>query len=1310
MMNGKKSYLISFTALFSKKGYEVTFGIDQVINSNNWYHLTAPINSTYRTLIEDTMRSSSKVPHSATGLFGNLTNASNATEYEGFSVETTVASIVTYLSNIHKYFNGDTAATAGIDEQHSSEKQEITLDVGVNPMESGQAATTVTFLEDMESGDLYDVSILIEEGNRVTMSLTNKLGVLNEGESGSTGTTVNAQIDSAESFEYRLDAEEGRAVLSSILRQLLDGEISFASQAVNIPRTELAIEHDLSSGYIISNGIEGVSVDSAEIIASGDRERKESAERFTMDAKTSDYHLSDLTKSAAVSGMSESVRREVIQEALSVGLEEARVDVVYESQGERISSALRGTLEGLLDSSEMADTITLADLNETAQADLTTDASVNESLAAETPETDTAIFHSEQATNATTDDGITYEIINADTRKDAYHVERVLADTILNSQEESFTQVETSLESTTQEYVYKNVTTRQDGVLYETHDGELIQPVYNGMVEGVAIQSESVRMATVEESLSYDTRLAAELAHRTEAGTRTDGSSIELVATAVEGIGNGTVEAGSLSSQGVKGASVVESLTYETTQNAVLGKTVFADSLAGDEALVSSGGQAEIVRNSSVYQLEGADRLDVDYLAQMTNPLVAGELGMSDARYADTGLDAKATSLEGLNGDFELASQVRDAAIWKVSSGTAQIDYEARTYALTDSSIIGGGDTDMQLITSTEIYIDGKPLIERVIEANRDSVYDAVAEELSEAADLPSTGDKADELMTYEFLKTFIGESPEILKTVRLMEIMYGSKASDFIEAGINGILRDSANGEFTPASLPAITESVIEKMKQAGAGVSVVGSTQEPTQARVLDERDAALVEFTGSALNKDVIGDIRGLESGRSDNEAIADQQELAGASLYDFGNPVDVASMSQAILNANKSLGVVDKHSGAVMVGISGGVNPAGLSGAELNMEDDGVINPIESAMNGMTKEGEYPEGLTAALSGTAYDGESGDLVTAETSTGRDVLVLGTEKADKYDGLDVSIEHRLESASNATGFDGVTHVIERAEHTTDKAAFTSVLEGANLSDTGKDTVTYETTLAGFSSSGYEVHESFLEGATHREDFDTHLATYEEAERSPSVEAEVSKSETASHDTSTGGVTHSVESAYIDDRDKVGVIHEGVQADEGSGHEASLSKGTTADSGKEIGAIVHGGESADTVSGSEFSVIEDLDEATRKRKQVETDIEDGSDSVNNREPIITSISEPESASRFKNPLPVGIDTAEGARRPMKLVVVSIENPEEANRPKREIETVIERPEGGVLITPEEPKKPRIWLIIGKIASWNIWNWKKTR
>ena len=111
MLNGNKSYLISFTALFYKKGYELAFGVDTKFDTvrDTRYHLTAPAYSTYHTLKLDVMKDATKFPYTASSLLGDgLQDALMGTDMEGVEMNSAVARISSYLSSIHSYLSGET--------------------------------------------------------------------------------------------------------------------------------------------------------------------------------------------------------------------------------------------------------------------------------------------------------------------------------------------------------------------------------------------------------------------------------------------------------------------------------------------------------------------------------------------------------------------------------------------------------------------------------------------------------------------------------------------------------------------------------------------------------------------------------------------------------------------------------------------------------------------------------------------------------------------------------------------------------------------------------------------------------------------------------------------------------------------------------------------------------------------------------------------------------------------------------------------------------------------------------------------------
>lgn len=162
MLNGK-SYLISITALFSKKGYEVAVGVDTPFDDvrDTQYHLTAPAISTYRALKMDELKSANRLPYAATSLFGGaLYEASITTEVEGVEMESVVAVVADYLAEIQRQLSGESGAAIGVLDNpaaggitlDSKGRPETALDARrINPLEDIEA-----FVVAFESGDIRD--------------------------------------------------------------------------------------------------------------------------------------------------------------------------------------------------------------------------------------------------------------------------------------------------------------------------------------------------------------------------------------------------------------------------------------------------------------------------------------------------------------------------------------------------------------------------------------------------------------------------------------------------------------------------------------------------------------------------------------------------------------------------------------------------------------------------------------------------------------------------------------------------------------------------------------------------------------------------------------------------------------------------------------------------------------------------------------------------------------------------------------------------------------------------------------------------
>ncbi|WP_434750855.1 hypothetical protein [Paenibacillus amylolyticus] len=1322
MMNGKKSYLISFTALFSKKGYELTIGFEQIIHAGNQYHLTAPVNSTYRTLIEDTMKSANKVPHSATGLFGRLGSAEYVTPYDGFEVETVVASIVSYLSGIHKYFNGETVTDTKSEEQQCVRRLEQVLDAEGTAVSEGSRIDRFSHLEEMSSGDLYDVKVTVAEGNRVSISLSNKQSVVHVIESAVSGTSYDAHMVGMESAEngVRLNVEEGRAILSNIVRSILDGEITLSSTATHDPNInlvgELSCTESSELGFYRAMG-ETYPLEYAVLASEGSEQGYELAEIVVKKSSLEDDVLADTQLEGSLGHREKARRLEVTEDAFVSRTEMGRSGMVSDAQtGAPVYAEKQNEAE-----------LTLTTLADTYGGE----AEINDYILAET-------LHNEPA-----------------------HLSKfVLVYTHKDADLETFTEVHTYQNADAQEFLQTDVVMQASQ--QSEAKGELIQPIYDGRVKGVMAQGENVKHAEMQDSLMYETLIYAHVQtdEQTAAVTYENGQSIESLPMSSPHVKEARIESTQSVDTSVS-ADMQEFLTYDTRQDSELETLTKADSWANSMLLIDQtltadtryeggfplemeSGKVEMEYKAGIEKLEQSYYYDkhivISSLSGADSIKDATENHLTAAEYtSDTNKAGRFTDASSAIGDnagyLELVSQ--GLAIQEYRADIHVDDFTHVTYV--------SGDAVIQLINDAEVYVDGNSLVDRFMDSTKTSdMKEAGVEEWTEAGMTERVQAELESLYTFEQIHGVIAESPEILKAVRLMEIMYGSKAADFIEAGMGSIIQDSITQGFTRADFPAITQTVIEKMKQAGSGVTVIASNQKEVQAEHNKGADLLVESPTTGRYVLEPLGTM---------------PQEMLSASLLDLNRTGDITEISKAIAEANKHIGIIQKLDTGEQKTSGEGLKPTALTAADSDITRNGVIHLQETALSDPMTEGaktrletalsnpmaegartrletalsdSVTEGVSARLetgsAGMEYEGIIGRPETADQATSADGIMQNIEMAVQSNSKHVGYEHKPETAFNDTSVDGVWHGISLGEQRTDRDAVIREIEGARISDgnsptsiqelesawqsdVAKETVLGEEVMATFTDKGYEAVESKIEGATHSETNDAIVAGIEGATSSSSEDAVVHQGESAAyHDGSTTGIIHENESAYIDDSSKVGTISEMEVATTTTHAEAVVHDSEEAVSDKETDALIQAGELAEYSPHQDLAVIEQLESGTRKRLQIETDIQDNSEVTNNREPIETHISEPEEAARPTKAIEVGIEQAEKADRPKRVLEVDIDQAEEAERPKRVIETTIEKPEGGMIKTPEEPKKPRIWLIIGKIASWSIWNWKKTR
>lgn len=413
--------------------------------------------------------------------------------------------------------------------------------------------------------------------------------------------------------------------------------------------------------------------------------------------------------------------------------------------------------------------------------------------------------------------------------------EYVMVDTNKDVDLQPFTEVHTYQNADAQEFIQTDTVmqaSQQDDVR-----GELIQSVYDGQVERVLVQGENVQDAAMQESLMYDTLVNTQTDEQTTAVTYENGHSLEFLSKATSQVKDARIESTQSVDTSVS-ADMQEFLTYDTRQDSELETFTRAESWANSLLLIDrtvtadteQEGRQSLELESGKIEMEymaGVESLDQSYYfaKHITNSSFSSSDSVKDATESllvtveYTSDTAKAGSLT----DASSAIGDNEGYLKLVSQGSAVQEYNADIDDFTDVTYVSG-DGAIQLISDAEVYVGGDPLVDRFIEAtDKSDKMDAEFEEWTVAGMSKRIQAEVESLYTFEQIREAIAESPEILKAVRLMEIMYGSKAVDLIEAGMENIIQDSITQGFTQADFPAITQTVIEKLKQAGQGLRLL-------------------------------------------------------------------------------------------------------------------------------------------------------------------------------------------------------------------------------------------------------------------------------------------------------------------------------------------------------------------------------------------------------------------------------------------------------------------------------------------------------
>ncbi|MGD7667323.1 hypothetical protein DM460_20315, partial [Brevibacillus laterosporus] len=170
----------------------------------------------------------------------------------------------------------------------------------------------------------------------------------------------------------------------------------------------------------------------------------------------------------------------------------------------------------------------------------------------------------------------------------------------------------------------------------------------------------------------------------------------------------------------------------------------------------------------------------------------------------------------------------------------------------------------------------------------------------------------------------------------------------------------------------------------------------------------------------------------------------------------------------------------------------------------------------------------------------------------------------------------------------------------------------------------------------------------------------------------------ESSGADTISISVTQKLEESNMDQSNKLGILHRQVHAaTDGGSTQTTVSLETKADS----------------ITMTQDSHVHIHTDSVRKKKR-----------------IVTHLQIEEESGRRKRVYPTLLSHGLKGKRKKNVMTTDLIQPREARRPNKKINTVLEHGSRATNETIPTSTKRKIWMILGKIASWSIWNWKKTR
>ncbi|MEC0180448.1 hypothetical protein P4H61_02930 [Paenibacillus peoriae] len=1187
MLDGKKSYLISITALFSKKGYELAFGTDMILDTqrDTRYHLSAPVNSTYRTLRQDTLKNASKAPYSATSLFGrDWKEAAIAGEFEGQTVEAVHSTIVSYLSDIHRHFRGEIRQKAQRPSRSTTPEARWKMGGKIHSME---------YADSIQQGDRQK-SV---QADFIVNAVQEKDAISQMRPQAETSNDAYEFANVVPAYEGLLDA----------------GSVSEQRQGNGSPSSESAIH-----GETVKQGdtaeqqtvIQQIFQDRATVVELPVAAEGLAMESIFQPAAEALPHRTDI-RDALIETSRPSVKEQILDSDEINALTKAG----------KLEQAVGTTPNDLLETEARAKNDHAPVEARMAKSDKNVDAFIDWQMLVEQRQFKDSTNEQSTAASMRSGTGAGHERMRATELK-----------------QDKFMMIH---ESATGNRIYLPDATESQGMLEAEHGIFSIQPENTSSITADPTMGSitgSPEMGTLSEGIrSVYGEYATEMGEAGMENILPEGlqhvdvpaapSSIESVIHRMQETSNG----GSL--EGIQGHSIVGSMEFSDRTIGVQTETVTS-------GLASSSG------NSLNEPMSVASR----------NSEQVCPASPDQYRVASTCDDSKVVPEE--------------------QSITASIHSSADA----DNEYLSSG------IPEHHATLDESQRGERVLVSQEGELDDLGSARLN---GLELEG-QYEELLAADVLREIIADSPEISKMARMLRIMYGEQAMELIEAGIENIVAEAVQEGTTQTSIHQITDSVIHQLETSLASGSLEAVQIRSDQANIEHSEGALQASAEQGSRSSAKEGLLINFESGNSFSSYEGAYHAMGGDAERHMSAEAEIEALDKAFMSSEST--------NAITQDMETGRTFSSTTGVTESME--------QGILSGSLLDGEYSHLERAAMStGNLDAAESGPLESAQY-----IGELEAEKVALVPAERTSIESLEAEEVTLTPSERVSIVsleAERSEVTTGE-----LLELTKEADvtSSEHALVCPDIQEGVISSG-----TYADNQEHNQVSDAILLDGDQAVSMESVQETIidqidradsimRTNETVVEQTNGTGsqVENVLEAIWIhqerasgEEKEYIGV-RDGLETAQ-PGDISSMVDMQELEQGqaieKTLPAVIPAHTAAEPVFKIEETELHAISEGTRKKKVMSTRIE----------------AEHQQAARKRKVIKTQITDAEDGIRLKKTAAVRIEAPESAKRHKI-LKTVIEAPsEATNQSIPVMPKR-KIWMIMGKIASWNIWNWKKTR